>query len=145
MNIRPAIVIIENNQLLTMHYRYGETDVYNLPGGNLEFGEQLKATLEREMQEELQMKVAVGELIGVGEVIIEERNIHTLHCLFSGKIIDGEPRINPLETKALAIRWLPIEELPNINLYPNVSTQLLAWTQQIQQDTYWGRLAQKWY
>lgn len=145
MNIRPAIVIIENNQLLTMHYRYGETDVYNLPGGNLEFGEQLKATLEREMQEELQMKVAVGELIGVGEVIIEERNIHTLHCLFSGKITEGKPQINPLETKALAVRWLPIEELPNINLYPNVSTQLTAWLQQISQDIYWGRLAQKWY
>ena len=38
MIVRPAICIVENEKILTMRYRYGNTDVFNLPGGNLEFG-----------------------------------------------------------------------------------------------------------
>lgn len=145
MNIRPAIVIIENNQLLTMHYRYGENDVFNLPGGNLEFGEQMKTTLEREMVEELQMKVEVEKLIGIGEVIIEERKLHTLHCVFLGKIIEGKPLINPVETKSLGIRWIPLNELTAHNLYPNVTTKLLEALQSSANDVYWGQIPQKWF
>ena len=97
INIRPAVLIIENQHVLTMQYNYGGQEVYNLPGGNLELGEFLSDALARELQEELGIEVSVGEMILVGEIYFEDRKKHTLHLLFEGKIMAGIPTLNPKE------------------------------------------------
>lgn len=53
MKVRPSIAIVENNNLLLMLYKYSNTDVYNLPGGNVDKGETLSETVVRELMEEL--------------------------------------------------------------------------------------------
>ncbi len=143
--IRPAILIIENQSILTMQYRYGEQEVYNLPGGNLELGEYLSEALAREMQEELGIEVTVGELIAVGEVYVKENNKQTLHLLFAGKIKVGIPTLNPKETSALDIRWLPIDELNSVNLYPNIAPTIQDYLTGNLLNKYTGKIEQQWF
>ncbi len=143
--VRPAILIIENQSVLTMQYRYSEQDVYNLPGGNLELGEYLSEALAREMQEELGIEVTVGELIAVGEVYLKEKNKQTLHLLFSGEIKVGTPTLNPKETSALGIRWLPISELNGVNLYPNIAPTIQNYLAGELSDKYIGQINQSWF
>lgn len=145
INIRPAILIIENQQVLTMQYNYGEQEVYNLPGGNLELGEHLSDALAREMQEELGIEVEVGEMILVGEVYFEDRKKHTLHLLFEGKITAGIPTLNPKETSALAIKWLAINDLETVNLYPNLSRQIHYYLAEKLSNKYIGKIDQQWF
>ena len=144
MNVRPAICIVENNKLLVMHYRYGNTDVYNLPGGNLEFGEKMNECLVRELQEELQIKVEVTEMLCLADVFIEKTQKQTLHTIFRGKITDGTPTLNPAETSALSIRWLPIEELLSVHLYPAIGKQLLKAVKNELENPFLGRVLQPW-
>lgn len=145
MKIRPAVAIIENEKILTMHYQYGGQDVYNLPGGNLEFGESLTLALTRELEEELGIKVEIGELMMVGEVHFSDHQKQTIHFIFEGKIIDGTPMLNPEHTSALAIRWLNIKELSSINLYPNISKNLKEYLSGNLPDKYIGKLDQTWF
>ncbi|GGD62464.1 NUDIX hydrolase [Emticicia aquatilis] len=145
INIRPAILIFENQQVLTMQYNYGGQEVYNLPGGNLELGEHLSDALAREMQEELGIEVAVGEMILVGEVYFEDRKKHTLHILFEGKITSGIPTINPNETSALAIKWLAVNDLEKVNLYPNLSKQIQEYFAGKLSNKYIGKIDQQWF
>ncbi len=145
ISIRPAILIIENQQILTMQYNYGGQEVYNLPGGNLELGEHLSDALAREMQEELGIEVSVGEMILVGEVYFEERKKHTLHLLFEGKITAGVPTLNPKETSALAIKWLNINDLDKVNLYPNISQQIQEYLAGNLNNKYVGKIDQQWF
>lgn len=145
INIRPAILIIENQQVLTMQYNYGGQEVYNLPGGNLELGEHLSDALYREMQEELEIEVSVGEMILVGEVYFEERKKHTLHLLFEGKITAGIPTLNPKETSALAIKWLAINDLDKVNLYPNLSKFIKDYLADKLRNKYVGKIDQQWF
>lgn len=145
IHIRPAILIIENQRVLTMQYQYGGQEVFNLPGGNLELGEHLSDALAREMQEELGIEVAVGELILVGEVYFEERKKHTLHLLFEGKITAGVPALNPAETSALAIKWLDVNDLEKINLYPNLSKQIREHLAGKLSNKYIGKIDQQWF
>lgn len=145
INIRPAILIIENQRVLTMQYNYGGEEVYNLPGGNLELGEYLSDALAREMQEELEIEVSVGEMILVGEVYFEERKKHTLHLLFEGKITAGIPTLNPKETSALAIKWLAINDLEKVNLYPNLSKQIQDYLAGKLNNKYIGKVDQQWF
>jgi len=145
INIRPAILIIENQQILTMQYNYGGQEVYNLPGGNLELGEHLSDALAREMQEELGIEVSVGEMILVGEIYIEERKKHTLHLLFEGKITVGVPTLNPKETSAISIKWLTINDLNNANLYPNLTKQIQDYLAGKLNNKYIGKINQQWF
>jgi ADP-ribose pyrophosphatase YjhB (NUDIX family) len=146
MNVRPAILIQKNGQILTLEYHYGGQIVYNLPGGNVDFGETMSQTLKREMIEELAMKVEVGELIVVGEVHIEEKNKSTLHCLFEGNIVEGEPTINAEHCSAKEIKWLNISDISSVNLYPNLKKEILQWiNNQPLEDFYVGKIEQTWF
>lgn len=145
MKIRPAILIIENEKILTMQYNYGGQDVYNLPGGNLEFGEYLADALAREMVEEMGIQVSVGELILVGEVHNLEQKKQTFHFVFAGKIIEGTPVLNPKETSAIAIKWLNINELDFVNLYPNISKKILQYLAGSLENKYIGKIEQQWF
>lgn len=145
MKIRPAILIIENESILAMQYRYGEEDVFNLPGGNLEFGENMAEALKREMQEELGIEVEVGALAFIGEIHFPEQKKHSLHCIFEGEIISGLPTLNPEHTSAKAISWIPIEEITSVNVYPNVAEALVLWNNKTLENKYLGKLNQKWF
>lgn len=145
MKIRPAVAIIEDEKILTMHYQYGGQDVYNLPGGNLEFGESLTIALTRELEEELGIKVEIGELMMVGEVHFSDPQKQTIHFIFEGKILDGTPILNSEHTSALAIRWLSINELSIFNLYPNITKSLKGYLSGNLTDKYIGKLEQTWF
>jgi len=145
INVRPAILIIGNQQVLTMQYNYGGQEVYNLPGGNLELGEYLSEALVREMQEELGIEVAVGEMILVGEVYFEDRKKHTLHLLFEGKITAGTPKLNPKQTSALAIKWININDLDAVNIYPNLSKSIKKYLAGKLNNKYIGKIDQQWF
>ncbi len=108
-----------------MHYRYGEADVFALPGGNPDRGETLDQTIIRELQEELGVIATVQEEAFFGEMLLSKRADDVLHIVFWAKIQDGTPELNPAETSALALRWVPVDdELEKLNLYPNVGAEI---------------------
>ncbi|WP_337045117.1 NUDIX domain-containing protein [Emticicia sp. 17c] len=145
MKIRPAVLIIQDDSILTMHYCYGGQDVYNLPGGNLEFGEFLADALSRELEEELSVKASIGDLIMVGEVHFPEHHKQTIHFIFEGKITEGIPVLNPVHTSALAVEWIKIADLDKVHLYPNVSEHIKAYLAGNLPDVYIGKLNQLWF
>jgi 8-oxo-dGTP diphosphatase len=126
MKVRPAALIEVNNHLLLMRYRYGESDVFALPGGNPDRGETLSQTLERELREELGVEIEVGRMVLMGEVSVVERKEDVLHVVFLARIVAGIPTLNATETTAHELVWKPLQILPDLNLYPNVGPQLLT-------------------
>lgn len=146
MKVRPSIAIVENNHLLLMQYRYGNTDVYNLPGGNVDKSETLTETVVRELMEELGIEVGLKEMILLGDVIMPEGKEDVLHCVFEGKILSGKPVLNPKETSALAVVWMPLVDLHELEMYPNVGAQLQRfYLKGLGGGDYMGRIGQKWF
>lgn len=150
IEIRPAAVILDEQQrVLVLRYRYSDTDVYNLPGGRLEDGETLSLTLVREMEEELGIHIEVGHLLWVGEVILPAKGKTTLHCLFAAQLLAGTPIPNPKHTTALAAAWLPIDQLGQVALYPNVGHLIVQHYLRLNLPptlgTYIGQIEQVWY
>ena len=128
-----------------MRYHYGNTDVYNLPGGNVDKGETLIETVVRELREELGIEVEVGEMILSGDVIMPEGKEDVLHCVFEGKIIAGMPTLNPTETSALEVVRIPLMDLHNLEMYPNVGVELQRFFLEKQDVNYMGKIGQKWF
>ena len=124
MKVRPSAIIIKDDCILTLRYNYQSKDVFALPGGNPDRGENLIEALSRELHEELGVTVKVGDLIVCGDVIWIEIQKETHHTIFLTEIINGFPELNAKETTALAIHWLPINELSNYLLYPNFGKEI---------------------
>lgn len=124
MKVRPAVIILQGESVLTMRYKYGEKEVYALPGGNPDPDECLPEALRRELMEELGVTIEIGEMALCGEVLWAEMKKETLHMIFCAKIDKGLPVLNPVETTALEVVWLPYAELDNRLMYPNVGKDI---------------------
>lgn len=139
MTVRPAVLLTERGHALLLHYRYGQHDVYQLPGGNPDPGETLAQTLVRELGEELAVEIEVGPLLLAGEVFRPGHPDPVLHCVFAGKIIGGLPVVQPGQSKALAAVWQPLHTLPALHLYPHVGRALSEG-----RSGYLGKIDQPW-
>jgi len=142
MKIRPALLVIEDNKLLVMRYSYSGGIRWNLPGGNLEFGESVVPALKREWKEELNVEVEVGHLLVVGET--DRSGQRTLHMVFEGRIVHGIPSPQPEETTAEAVEWIPVEEIENAALYPAIQGWLKSYWTGNNPPHYAGLLPQIW-
>ncbi len=144
MRCRPALVLIENNHLLVMKYQYGDQYIYNLPGGNPDPGELLCETIARECMEELGIDVEVGDMLVMGQVSGSEQRDDVLHILFEGELLAGIPELQVGETSATEVLWMPIEQILNVIMYPNVGEHLLDLIMTQQKGKYIGTIQQPW-
>ena len=149
MKVRPSALIWRHHtnrtEILLMHYRYGEADVFALPGGNPDRGETLPETIIRELQEELGVSVVIGEMTFAGEMLLSERTDDVLHVVFAARNLQGEPVLNPTETSALAVQWVSLNELDTLNLYPNVGKTIQQWLDSAIDLGYIGRIEQQYF
>jgi 8-oxo-dGTP diphosphatase len=144
MKVRVAAIICEQDKILLLRYNYSGTEVYTLPGGNLEFGEKIRECLERELDEELLIKTEIGqEPVMSGDVHL--KGVDTLHILYEVKILEGKPEVNKNETTADGFKWLDIDALSELNLYPSVSGAIKDWKSNQLKEAYLGEINQKWF
>jgi len=129
MKVRPSALILKDDCILTLRYNYGNINVFALPGGNPDPGEDLATALARELTEELGITAEVSSMVLSGEVIWNEVKRETLHMVFASEISSGIPELNPFHTTALEIVWLPVSSICETILYPNVGKYLVTYLQ----------------
>ena len=92
---------------------YGEfKGKWEFPGGKLESGETSQQALIREIQEELAVKIEIGELIDTIEY--DYPTFHLSMDCFLCVVVDGEIILKEAE----AARWLDKDELYSVDWLP---------------------------
>ena len=92
---------------------YGEfKDKWEFPGGKIEEGETAKEALKREILEELDMKISVGDRIKTVEY--DYPTFHLSMDCFMCKIEEGTPILKEHE----AARWLDKSSLSSVDWLP---------------------------
>ena len=92
---------------------YGEfKGKWEFPGGKLEAGETSQQALIREIQEELDVKIEVSELIDTIEY--DYPTFHLSMDCFRCVVVDGEIILKEAE----AAKWLGIDELYSVDWLP---------------------------
>ncbi|MHB9094269.1 MAG: NUDIX domain-containing protein [Eubacteriales bacterium] len=147
MIVRPSVIIVKDNRVLLMKYNYNGQEVYGLPGGNPDDADTLQSTVVRELKEELNLDIQVGNLMLVGEVIFPERKKSTLHCVFWGEITGGAPGLNPEHTSAQEYVWMDINKIESVNMYPNIGKNIrdLVIQGRPSGTVYTGQIKQQWF
>ena len=108
-----AAIITHNGRVFATQRGYGEfKDGWEFPGGKMEPGETPPQALVREIREELDTEIAVGDLVETVEYDYPKFHL-TMHC-FLCTIRSGDLVLKEHE----AARWLTGEELDDVDWLP---------------------------
>ena len=108
-----AVIFDEQGRIFATQRGYGEwKDWWEFPGGKIESGETPQQALHREIHEELDAEIEVGELIQT--IDYDYPTFHlTMHC-FKCRLADNH--VTLLEHEAA--KWLKPEELNSVKWLP---------------------------
>ena len=108
-----AAIIIHNNYIFASQRGYGEfKDGWEFPGGNVEPGESSKEALAREIKEELDMEIEVGDYLETVEYDYTRFHL-SMDCFFC-TIKSGELVLKVHE----AAKWLTVDNLDSVDWLP---------------------------
>lgn len=85
--------------------------VWELPGGHIDYGEDMRVGLAREVMEELGMHVNIGEVLDVFTYMNEVKKSHSIEVIYFAQFIDPleNTQVNPEDHSDY--RWFPEDEL----------------------------------
>lgn len=108
-----AAIIQDGNKIFATQRGYGEfKDGWEFPGGKIEQGETPEEALVREIKEELDTEIEVGEQIHTVEYDYPEFHL-TMYC-FLCRVLSGDLILKEHE----AARWLTKETLDSVDWLP---------------------------
>ncbi len=111
-----AAVILKDGAVFATQRGYGPwKGWWEFPGGKIEAGERPQEALVREIREELDAEIEVGELLATVEWDYPDFHL-TMHC-FICALLSESMRLNEHEAAAWltrktlrSVRWLPADE-----------------------------------
>lgn len=104
-----AILDNQGRLLLVKRVKNPEADHWGVPGGKLDWGEAARTCAEREIHEELGVRIAAGRVLAVTDMVADD--YHWVAITYAAEGFEGEPVIQ--EAHALhEWGWFALDALP---------------------------------
>lgn len=123
LKVRASLILIEDRKLFLVKHRKRKRSYWVLPGGTVEYGETLKETAIREIEEELNLKIELGKLVFIGDSIPPDGHRHIIDLYFTGKILGGELKLGNEEVLEDA-KKIDLNSLSEIDFRPNIGEDI---------------------
>lgn len=119
------IVLYENGKFLLTQRKVDEEDdpafdkKWQLPGGGLEIGEDIKTVVKREAKEEVGIDVDLKRTMALTEVISHREDWQRLSMAFLCKRVDPTQPVT-VNNEAYGFGWYSVEEAAKLDLMPSM-------------------------
>jgi 8-oxo-dGTP diphosphatase len=84
---------------------------WELPGGHTEFGECLEKSLIREIKEEFEIDIVIGDLVYAFTYTYQNNSIHAVEVVFFARLRDENQKIILHEKDHSEYRWIDQDEI----------------------------------
>lgn len=122
MEMGVKALILNNGKFLVMHNNGVKEDLWELPGGRMEFGETAEETLKREIQEETGLGIKPIKLLDTWNLVEENHQITGI--IYLCKLEEGEVRLSDEHD---AFQWLGTDEESLKKLYNVFRIRMIDW------------------
>ncbi|URZ15069.1 (deoxy)nucleoside triphosphate pyrophosphohydrolase [Clostridium felsineum] len=114
LDIVAAILTNENDEILITKIAEGKNNggCFEFPGGKIENGETRREALAREVKEELDIDIKVGEYFG--ESVYNDGGLGIKLNAFKGKIVGGDIKLSVHDE----YKWVKKDELKDFKFLP---------------------------
>lgn len=118
-NVSVRAVVVRDDKLLVVNGD-GAGDFWCTPGGRLDYGEDLKTGVAREVYEETGLTVTVGDAFAVSEFVLESNTFHNVDIFFRCEVVGGEITSDWKDTGGPVVdrRFVTRDELQTMNIFP---------------------------
>jgi len=106
-----VVMVREGKVLLGLRDMEPQKGKWCLPGGFMDYGEQVRAAAAREALEETGLTVAVGDLLMVTDWDDPQFNKKGIALAFAAEILSGTPRA---DDDVAELGWFALDELPEM-------------------------------
>ena len=115
VNARPtaSVIVLDGDRFLALvRAREPNAGRWDVPGGFCDGWEHPAQAAVREAREELGVRVALGEFVGMylGAYEYQGERLPVLDCFWLASIVEGELAVDPDEASGYA--WLPLADPP---------------------------------
>lgn len=138
IRIRVAGLLVKDGRVLLVCHKKKNKKYWLLPGGGVDLGESLPEALVREFREELDIDIAVKDIVYVSDSISPHKKRHIVNVVFKCDYISGEYRLGA-DKRLFDFNFFLSEELDNLVLYPSFREELRAYIDEgMSRDVYLG-------
>ena len=115
INVRVYATIVKDNKVLVLHEEYVGEQLMKFPGGGLEFGESVLECVQRELDEELNIKVKNIEHLYTQEdfLVSKFRNSEQLLTIYYLAEMIDENELLIMDPCIEKIEWISLETEEN--------------------------------
>jgi len=120
-------IIIYQGKILLCHPSDNPPDFYYLPGGHVEKGETIEQSLQRELKEEIDVKIKTIRFIDLSENFFTDTNgdHQEINICYEVTLDTDNPNSLKSHERHINITWLDISKLSTIKLLPKNIHQFL--------------------
>jgi 8-oxo-dGTP diphosphatase len=112
------VAIIENGKVLMVRAARGLTKGYwNLPGGFISYGEHPTQSAEREVLEEVGVRVKLVRLLGIYSEVFPRTGGYMISFVYLGRRRTSQ-QLRPHPEEIEIVKWIPVQEALQITLNP---------------------------
>jgi 8-oxo-dGTP diphosphatase len=127
IRIRVGVLVWRDGEVLLVRHEKGGRSYWLVPGGGVDTGETMVAAAARELLEETGYTIDIGRLLLVCEAIDPKPGgRHILNAIYSGTVVGGTLAVGMNDKSLREARWLPIQALSELEMYPPIGEELLA-------------------
>lgn len=123
MDFGVKALILKDDKFLAMHNKGVKEDLWELPGGRMEFGETAEETLKREIMEETGLIVKPIKLLDTWNLILRV-DYQIAGIIYLCELEEGEVRLSDEHD---AYKWIGIDEMSLELMYPTFRDRMKNW------------------